>query len=292
MYELIQAGENTYYIDCPSKIGLCRTEAGVYLIDSGSDKDAGKKALKILEQNGWPLLGVLATHAHADHIGGCRYLQAQTGCKVFAHEIESAFAAYPILEPAFLYGGYPPRDLRRKFLMAQDSRISPFSDPDFPGEIQPIPLPGHCFSQVGFRTPDSVVFLADCVASPATLEKYALTFLWDVAAYRKTLDQVEAMEAVLFIPAHADACADAGDLVRINREKVDQAAELLMELCREPSSFEKILQQVFRRCGLSMSFAQYALVGSTVRSYLAFLRDAGRLEPVFQEETLLWRAVQ
>ena len=142
MYELIQAGENTYYIDCPSKIGICRTGAGVYLIDSGNDRDAGKKVLKILERNGWPLLGILATHAHADHIGGCRYLQDRTGCKVFAHGVESAFAAYPILEPAFLYGGYPPKDLRRKFLVAQESRVSPLSDPDFPGEIQAVPLPG------------------------------------------------------------------------------------------------------------------------------------------------------
>ncbi len=291
MYELIQAGENTYYIDCPSKIGICRTGAGVYLIDSGNDRDAGKKVLKILERNGWPLLGILATHAHADHIGGCRYLQDRTGCKVFAHGVESAFAAYPILEPAFLYGGYPPKDLRRKFLVAQESRVSPLSDPDFPGEIQAVPLPGHCFSQVGFRTPDGVVFLADCVASPATLEKYALTFLYDVAAYRETLDRVEAMEAALFVPAHADACADAGELVRINRKKVEQAAELLTALCREPSSFETILQRVFRHFGLSMSFEQYALVGSTVRSYLAFLRDSGRLEPVFREERLLWLAV-
>ena len=49
MYELIQAGERTYYIDCPSKIGIYRIDdEKVCLIDSGNDKDAGKKVLKIL----------------------------------------------------------------------------------------------------------------------------------------------------------------------------------------------------------------------------------------------------
>lgn len=36
MYELIQAGENTFYIDCPTKLGVFRTPQGAYLIDSGT----------------------------------------------------------------------------------------------------------------------------------------------------------------------------------------------------------------------------------------------------------------
>lgn len=84
MYELIPVARRTYYIDCPAKIGVVLMENnGVYLIDSGSDKDAGKKVKRILEQNNWTLLGILNTHSHADHIGGNRYLQEQTGCRIF-----------------------------------------------------------------------------------------------------------------------------------------------------------------------------------------------------------------
>lgn len=291
MYELIQAGENTYYIDCPAKSGIWRTDRGVYLIDSGGDKDAGKKLRQILEKNGWPLLGILNTHSHADHVGGNRYLQSQTGCRVFAHGIEGAFTAHPILESASLYGGCPPRDLRHKFLLAQPSDVSPFSSPDFPGEIEAIPLPGHSFDMVGFRTPDNVVFLADCVASPATLEKYAVSFLWDVGASLATLDRVEAMEAALFVPSHAEASADIGALVRCNRAKIQEVAAHLLEICREPAIFEEILRQVFQHYGLKMTFEQYALAGSTVRSYLAWLRDGGRLEAEIRENRLFWKTI-
>ena len=73
MYELIQAGERTYYIDCPSKIGIYRiNDEKVCLIDSGNDKDAGKKVLKILSANGWRPEMILNTHSHADHVGGNR----------------------------------------------------------------------------------------------------------------------------------------------------------------------------------------------------------------------------
>lgn len=291
MYELIQAGANTYYLDCPAKVGIYRTDRGVYLIDSGGDKDAGRRIRKLLDQQGWPLLGILNTHSHADHVGGNQYLQSQTGCKVFAHGIEGAFTAHPILEGVSLYGGYPCKDLRHKFLLAQESQVSPFTDPDFPPELEVIPLPGHSFDMVGFRTPDNVVFLADCVASRATLEKYAISFLWDVDAFLETLERVASMEAALFVPSHAEASPDVRELVEVNRAKTEEIAARLLALCRTPASFQQILQQLFQGYGLTMNFQQHALVGSTVRSYLSWLRDAGRLDVSFEDCILLWRTV-
>ena len=119
MYELIQITDRSYYINSPSKIGLIKTDdKDVCLIDSGNDKDAGKKVLKIINENGWQLTAIYNTHSHADHIGGNKYLQSQTGCKIFAPGAECDFTNHPILEPAFLYGGFPSNDLRHKFLMA------------------------------------------------------------------------------------------------------------------------------------------------------------------------------
>lgn len=44
MYELIQISDRSYYIQSPSKIGLVKlNEKEVCLIDSGNDKDAGRK---------------------------------------------------------------------------------------------------------------------------------------------------------------------------------------------------------------------------------------------------------
>ena len=291
MYELIPVGENTYYIDCPAKIGVVRRENGVYLIDSGSDKDAGKKALRILEQNGWPLLGILNTHSHADHIGGNHYLQEQTGCRVFSGGMEADFIRHPILEPAFLYGGFPPDDLRHKFLLAQESRVTDFSDDSFPKEIEILPLPGHSFDMVGFRTPDDVVFLADSVNSPATLEKYGVFFLLDVEAFLATLDKVEQMRAALFVPSHAAPVTDCGELVRLNREKVLEIGDHIVSLCAEPCTAEDLLAKLFSAYQLTMTFQQHALVGSTLRSYLAWLKRNGRVTAQIQENALLWQAV-
>ena len=289
-YELIQVSDCCWYINSPAKIGVYLAgENGVYLIDSGNDKSAGRKVRQILEKNGWHLLGILNTHSHADHIGGNHYLQGQTGCSIFSSGIEAAFTQYPVLEPSFLYGGYPCKDLRHKFLMAQESEVLDFSDARFPKEIEVIPLPGHFFNMVGFRTPYETVFLADCMSSRDTLEKYGVAFIYDVEAYMETLDRVERMKASMFVPSHAEAATDITELVRYNREKANEVAERILSICEEPVNFEQILQEVFQEYGLVMNFEQYALVGSTVRSYLSWLKDHGKLAVEFKDSQMLWR---
>lgn len=292
MYELVQVGEQSYYINCPAKIGVYTADQqNVYLIDSGNDKDAGRKVRQVLDQQGWSPVAILNTHSNADHIGGNRYWQVQTGCKVFAGGIEGDFTRHPILEPSFLYGGYPCKELRHKFLLAQESDTVEFSDPAFPKEIEIIPLPGHFFNMVGFRTPDDTVFLADCLSSEAMLDKYGIPFIYDVEAYLKTLDTVEAMQASMFVPAHAEATADIRALAQYNRVKVLAIGDLLLSICRSPILFELALQEIFTRYGLTMNFEQYVLVGSTIRSYLSWLKDADKLRVNFVNGQMLWEAI-
>ena len=289
MYELIQVAERSYYIQSPAKIGLVRLAGTeVCLIDSGNDKDAGRKVRQILDANGWTLKAIYNTHSNADHIGGNRYLQAQTGCKVYAPGIDCDFTRHPLLEPSFLYGGYPCKDLRHKFLMAQESDAEVLTEDVLPEGFAIIPLPGHFFDMAGFRTPDDVVYLADCLSSKETLDKYQIGFLYDVAAYIKTLEMVKGLTAKLFVPAHAAASEDVSDLAQYNIDKVQEIAERIIELCKEPLCFEVILQKLFRAYDLTMNFEQYVLVGSTVRSYLAWLKDTGRLNARFEDNMLLW----
>lgn len=93
----------------------------VCLIDSGSDKDAGRKVRQHLDANGWKLTAIYNTHSNADHIGGNQYLQKQTGCPIYAPGMEQYITCRTVLEPSLLYGGCPPKALRNKFLMAQES---------------------------------------------------------------------------------------------------------------------------------------------------------------------------
>lgn len=290
MYELIQVSEHDYYIQSPAKIGLIKlNDSEVCLIDSGNDKDAGRKVRQLLDANKWKLNAIYNTHSNADHIGGNQYLQKQTACKIYAPGIECDLTRHPILEPAFLYGGFPCKELRHKFLMAQESNAEELTAAVLPEGFEILPLPGHFFDMVGFRTPDDVVYLADCLSSRETLDKYQIGFIYDIGAYLKTLETVKTMRAKMFVPAHAAACEDITDLAQYNIDKVYEIAEKIVDICQEPICFEKILAQLFDDYALAMNIQQYALVGSTVRSYLAWLKDNGRLNYVFEHNMMLWQ---
>ena len=243
MLELNQVGERSYYINCPAKIGIYKSnDTEVYLIDSGNDKDAGRKVRKILSENGWNLKGIINTHSNADHIGGNKYLQQQTGCKIFADGIEAAFTRHPILEPSFLYGGYPCKDLRHKFLLASESDVSEITDSDFPKELEVIPLHGHFFDMIGIRTPD-------------------------------------------------DVTSNITGIVQLNRQKVFDILNDIQSILKTPMCFEELLMLLFDEYGLVMNFEQYVLVGSTVRSYLAWLKDNDKIRAVFTDNQLMWSSL-
>ena len=290
MFELIQISEQCYYIQSPAKIGLVKlNDNDVCLIDSGNDKDAGRKVRRILDEHKWKLTTIYNTHSNADHIGGNKYLQSQTGCKVYAPGIEHAFTNHPILEPSFLYGGYLCKDLRHKFLLAQESTAELLTPDVLPNGFEMINLPGHFFDMVGFRTPDDIVFLADCLFSKETLDKYQINFIYDVGAYLKTLETVKNMQTKLFVPSHAELTENISDLAKYNIDKVNEVADRIVAICTEPICFEMILKQLFTDYNLSINFEQYVLVGSTVRSYLSWLKDNGRVKAEFENNMLLWK---
>lgn len=292
MYELIQVSGSSYYVQSPAKIGLVRlNDTDVCLIDSGSDKDAGRKARQLMEKNGWHLTAIYNTHSHADHIGGNRYLQSQTGCRLYAPGAECAVTRHTVLEPSMLYGGCPPKELRHKFLMAQESDAAYLTADVLPEGFRLLPLPGHCMDMVGFRTPDDVVYLADCVSSRETLEKYRIGYIYDVGTYLATLETVKTMTAKAFVPAHAEVTEDIAPLAQYNIDTVQEVGDAITALCAAPQTFEELLKALFDRYGMPMTFEQYALVGATVRSYLTWLKETGRVTAEFADNRMLWRRV-
>ena len=291
MYELVQVSDRCYYIQSPAKIGLVRLDGdAVCLIDSGNDKEAGRKVRQHLDKNGWKLTAIYNTHSNADHIGGNQYLQKQTGCRIYAPGIERDFTEHPILEPAFLYGGNPPSELRHKFLMAQGCEVMPLTEDCLPEGLSMISLPGHSWDMVGFRTAEGIVFLADCLSGSETLEKYQVSFLTDPARYIATLENVAGMQASLFIPSHAAATENVAPLAQMNIAKVNEIADAIVDICTEPLCFESILSRLFTRFELIMTFEQHALVGSTLRSYLTWLKSLGRLTAEIENNNLVWKA--
>ena len=290
--ELIKVTDKTYYIKNAVNIGVYKvSEDSVYLIDTGNDKDAGKKILKLLDAEGLKVAGIISTHSNADHIGGNRLIQERTSCPVLASGIEAAFTMNPILEPSFLYGGYPFRDLKSKFLMAEKSEVIELEG-NLPEGLSYFELKGHFFDMIGIKTDDDVYFLADSVFSKETVSKYHISFIYDVRAFLETLDYLETLKGKLFVPSHAEATEDIKELVLVNRNKTLEIADKICDICKEAKTFEEILKELFDSYSLTLNASQYVLSGSTVRSYISYLYEDGRLSFEFNENKMYWKKAE
>ena len=289
--ELVKVGEKTYYIKNATNIGIYKIdENNVYLIDAGNDKEAGKKILKIIDEQNWNVKGIINTHSNADHIGGNRIIQDRTNCIILAYDIEKSFTEFPILESSFLYGGYPFKDIRNKFLLAKDSVVIPMEN-NLPDGLEYFTLKGHFFDMIGIKTSDNVYFLADSLFSEETIEKYHLFFIYDVREFLNTLDYLNTLKGSLYIPSHCEKTSDISSLIELNKNKVKEIMSKIYNSCEKEMTFEEILKYIFDEYNLAMNVNQYILVGSTIRSYLSYLFDENKLCYEFKDNKMLWKQV-
>lgn len=287
--ELVKVGEKTYYIKNPTNIGIYQIdEENVYLIDTGNDKEAGKKILKIVAEQGWKIKGILTTHSNADHIGGNQVIQDRTGCDIYAYNIEKSFSEYPILESSFLYGGYPFKELRNKFLMAKESKITLLNQ-NLPEGLEYFSLKGHFFDMIGIKTSDDVYFLADALFSEETITKYHLFFLYDIREFLNTLEMLKNLKGKFYIPSHCEATKDITNLIERNQDKVYEVMKSIYDYCKNEVTFEEILKYIFDKYSLTMNVNQYVLIGSTIKSYLSYLCDENQIGYEFRENKMIWK---
>lgn len=288
--EFIKVKGNTYYIKNATNIGVYKIEDNkVYLIDTGNDSDAGKKILKLLEQEGLEVVGIINTHSNADHVGGNKVIQDRTGCKILGYGMEACITENPILEPAFLYGGYPFKELRNKFLCAKPSNVMDI-DNNLPKGLEYFFIRGHFFDMIGIKTSDDVYFLGDSLFSEETIIKYHLFFLYDVREFLNTLDYLKTLKGTLFIPSHVEATEDITSLIELNRKKVEEVMDVICRNCQK-NTFEEILKKIFDYYQLGMNVNQYVLIGSTIKSYLSYLYEEGKITYTFVNNIMLWEKI-
>lgn len=287
--ELIKAGEKTYYIKNPTNIGIYKLDDNnIYLIDSGNDKEAGKKILKIINEQGWNIKGIINTHSNADHIGGNKVIQDRTGCEIYASDIEESFVKYPILESTMLYGGFPFKDLRNKVLLAKESKPKNINELLVDG-LEFIPLKGHFFDMIGIKTSDNIFFLGDSLFSKDTINKYHLFYIYDVGEYLNTLSYLKNLKGKLFIPSHCKATNNIDSLIELNKKKIEEILDVIYKYCVENRTFEEILKYIFEKYLLTMNINQYVLISSTIKSYLSYLYDNNKLTYEFIDNKMIWK---
>ncbi|WP_048096267.1 MBL fold metallo-hydrolase [Geoglobus ahangari] len=279
----------------PTNVGVVAFDGSAMLIDTGLDKEHGRRVLRLLEKNGMELRAIVNTHSHADHFGGNEYLVRRTDARVYAPEIEAGVIQHPYLEPLYLFSAHPVSEMMNRFLMARPSRVDHVVGIEGKGELEfgsieahTVPLRGHSPGQIGVEV-DGVLFCADSVFSESVIEKYRIPLFMDIGRQKGTLEFLGKSSYELYVPCHAEPTEDISHLVDVNMSVISRVEEFLLSL--SGGTTDEILRKLCSEFGVKLSsFTEHALMLSALKAYLSYLHDRGDYRAEF-ERTLYWTRV-
>lgn len=147
-----------------------------------------------VESSGRRIVAILATHHHADHVGGAAFFSEQLEVPLWAHARTGA-----LLE----------RELGRA--LADGDAIT--LDGPEPMTLEVLHTPGHASDHVClYERASKTLIVGDMVASVGTI--LVAPGDGDMAEYLRQLARLEKLEATTALPAHGDPIANPSRLLR------------------------------------------------------------------------------
>ncbi len=291
MFDLVKLTDKTYFFDIPTKIGVYKLDSKrVMLIDSGLNAKTAQRVLKVLDDEGLEVAFIVNTHSHTDHAGGNRYICETTGCKAYAPEVEDVLIEYSDVEATLVYGGFPCRDFRKKFMNTESCKTYRLSEAPLPEGMKIFPLYGHTAHMIGVKTPDDVYFVADAVNGKNTLDKAKICYVYDIDTQLDTLQKLKELDGKLCVPAHTDPTENIAYLAQINIDNlIEIRNDILGELKIKPHTTEELTASLCKKYGLKLDFMGLVMVTSSVRSHLVALRHSGKIDWYIEDYFHYWK---
>lgn len=268
---------------------------GALLVDSGLDDAHARKLLKAVEARGLTLSAILNTHSHADHYGGNAFLEARVpDLKVFAPPLEEAVLRYPVLEPLYLFGARPPKELQNKFLMARPTNARLAPEPGLARlagvTVELVEVAGHASLMFAVRVGD-VLFASDALFGVGTLEKHPLTYCVDSRLQKESARKLLDLEGVrVVLPGHGEPTEDLAGLVAANLAAYGRTTDAVRRAAREPGTVDELLARVCDDLGVVMANPGAVVLNrGVVSAHLVELQERGEVASRVEGNRWLWQ---
>ena len=299
---IIELSTGVYVIPGTTNIGVITNEKGteveVYLVDSGCTEIDGEYVLDVLkaffEQLGqtFTLKAIITTHGHADHCGAHNFLYEETGCEFWAARHEQGAMETPIMQAAVLWGAYPPHELRTLFFMPASTRVDRIISQNDLIELSGgrslsfIELKGHSYETLGVIITDKngrkVIFPGDNIFPRNEIINHWIPLILNPVEYMESLDTLCAIEKVDWcIPSHGDFLKrNINEAAELNKIAIISTRTCILDSLKTKKrlTIEDIVKYVADKNDMKLSLSQYALVSSTIKSYISVMHDAREIK--------------
>ena len=318
--KIIELSSGVYVIPATTNVGVVTSEnissngssVEVYLIDSGCTEIDGEYVLDILkaffEQQGqfFTVKAIITTHGHADHCGAHNFLKEQTGCQLWAAKHEQGAMETPIIQGTVLWGGYPPHEMRTLFFMPSPTYIDHFISSDEVLELSGgrklsfMELNGHSYENqcviISDKNDKKVIFPGDNIFPRNEIINHWIPLILNPVQYMESLDKLCAIENVEWcIPSHGDFLKrNINEAAELNKIAIISTRTCILDSLKTKKRLtaEEIVKYVADKNDMQLTFSQYALVYSTVKSYIAVMHDAREIKMEVSDNKLYFSLPQ
>ncbi|MBQ5848580.1 MAG: MBL fold metallo-hydrolase [Treponema sp.] len=304
---VINISDCIYYISGPTNIGIIEerlsdTKSNLYMIDSGCNTEDGKRIFteitEYFSQKDITIKAIINTHSHADHCGANNYIQQKTNCEIWITENEQGSLINPFLQPIISWGGNPLPEINSSYYVAEKTVPNKIINTNekltlLNGiKISFINLPGHYFEMIGILCEDNnkkVLFASDGIFGRKNIGKYWIPFLYDVKEFKNSLDTISSLNADFCIPGHGEPTSQIEETVELNKIAIISNEQCILEALKyKEQTQEDILKYVADKNEINLHIAQYMLIGCTIKAYLTFLYNEGKISYHIKENKMYW----
>ena len=299
---IIELSSGVYVIPATTNVGVITTENGsgldVYLVDSGCTEIDGEYVLDVLkaffEQLGqsFTLKAIITTHGHADHCGAHNFLRQETGCEIWAAKHEQGAMETPIIQGSVLWGGYPPHEMRTLFFMPSPTEVNHFISKDDVIELSDdrklsfMELKGHRYETLAVIITDKkehkVIFPGDNIFPRNEIINHWVPLILNPVEFMESLDELCELDKVDWcIPSHGDFLKrNINEAAELNKIAIISTRTCILDSLKTKKrlTVEEIVKYVADKNDMKLSFSQYQLVQSTIKSYMAVMHDAHEIK--------------
>ena len=299
---IIELSSGVYVIPGTTNVGVITNENGslieVYLVDSGCTEIDGEYVLDVLkaffEQQGqlFSLKAILTTHGHPDHCGAHNFLKEQTGCELWASSYEKGIMENPLVQSAALWGGFPPHELRTLFFMPSPTPVDHIISKDEVIELSGsrkisfMELSGHSYNALCVIVTDKkdhkVIFPGDNIFPRNEIINHWIPLILNPVDFMDSLDKLCEIENVDWcIPTHGDFLKrNINEAAELNKIAIISTRTCILDSLKTKKrlTVEEIVKYVADKNDIQLSLSQYALIHSTVKSYISIMHDAREIK--------------
>ncbi|MEM1603088.1 MAG: MBL fold metallo-hydrolase [Zestosphaera sp.] len=290
---LAHVSDNVYVLEGRTNVGVITVEDKECLVvDTGVSRDHGRKLFNILKNAGLKIKAVINTHSHADHIGGNKIILERSNATFYSTITEKPFIELPLTEVIYLYGAYPPENLRKHVIEAEGVPVEDVSKliKEYPF-LKLEDLSGHSIGMIGIGV-GNVLFSADAFFPNEIIKKYVVPYHLNVQEALKTLKKLDTdilKNYEVLVPSHGNMLKkeEARQLVNSNIEVITNIKNIILKNVNSGLTLNELIKRVLRDLALTpQTTINYLLTVSALKSYIAWLVNEDFIELIISNNEL------